>query len=756
MHVKSETIDAPREQGQMFTRPKKFHIKTSIVLTMLCTNTYAMAAAPGAAVREETKATKAAKDPKAANDAKGVKHLKDPKAPKVVKDQKDPYFWLEDVEGKKALDWVRRENAVSTKILEASPDFTPIKDRLRSILDSKERIPRVAKEGKYYYNFWRDDKNVRGLWRRTTLEQYKKAKPAWETVLDLDKLAASEKENWVWKNAQVLYHDYDLALVELSRGGADAVVVREFDLTKKEFVKNGFTLPEAKSDISWRNRDSLFVGTDFGPGSMTDSGYPRIVKEWKRGTPISDAKTLFEGKKTDVGVNGYVVHDHGQTYEFISNHPTFFSEDVYLRRDDKFISIEKPADAVVLTYEKNILLRLRSDWKVGGKTYTSGTLLAEDLEAYLKGERTFDVLFEPTERKSLDSVDDTKNYLILTELDNVNSRPYLLSHKNGVWERTRMDVPAIGSVSIDGIDADESDAYFITITNFITPSSLYLGTAGQPGLELLKQLPKFFKADDLEIQQFDAKSKDGTRVPYFVVARKGLKLDGSNPTLLYGYGGFEHSLLPQYSSLVGSAWMERGGVYVVANIRGGGEFGPSWHNAARKEHRQRAYDDFIAIAEDLIARKVTSSKHLGIEGRSNGGLLMGVMLTQRPELFGAVHCGSPLLDMRRYNHLLAGASWMDEYGDPDKPDEWAFISKYSPYQNVRQEKAYPPILITTSTKDDRVHPGHARKFAALLKEQGHKVLYYENIEGGHGAASNNEQVSFMEALAYAFFWRELK
>ncbi len=692
-------------------------------------------------MKEETKAAKAAKAAK---------------APKVAKDPKDQYVWLEDVEGKKALDWVRSENAVSTKVLEASPDFTQIKNRLRAILDSKERIPRVAKEGKYYYNFWRDDKNVRGLWRRTSLEEYKKAKPAWETVIDLDKLAASEKENWVWKNAQVLYHDYDLALVELSRGGADAVVVREFDLTKKEFVKDGFTLPEAKSDISWRNRDSLFVGTDFGPGSMTDSGYPRIVKEWKRGTPISDAKTLFEGKKTDVGVNGYVVHDHGQTYEFISNHPTFFSEDVYLRRDDKFISIEKPADAVVLTYDKNILLRLRSDWKVGGKAYTSGTLLAEDFEEYLKGERKFDVLFEPTERKSLDSVDDTKNYLILTELDNVNSRPYLLSHKNGVWQRTKMDVPAIGSVSIDGIDADESDAYFVSITNFITPSSLYLGTAGQPGLELLKQLPKFFKADDLEIQQFDAKSKDGTRVPYFMVARKGLKLDGSNPTILYGYGGFEHSLLPQYSSLVGSAWMERGGVYVVANIRGGGEFGPSWHNAARKEHRQRAYDDFIAVAEDLTARKVTSSKHLGIEGRSNGGLLMGVMLTQRPELFGAVHCGSPLLDMRRYNHLLAGASWMDEYGDPDKPDEWAFISKYSPYQNVRKEKAYPPILITTSTKDDRVHPGHARKFAALLKAQGHKVLYYENIEGGHGAASNNEQVSFMEALAYTFFWRELK
>ncbi len=674
----------------------------------------------------------------------------------VVKDsEKDPYLWLEDVEGKRALDWVRAENAISTKTLEASKDFAPIKDRLRAILDSKERIPRVTKEGKFYYNFWRDDKNVRGVWRRTTMGEYRKAKPNWETVIDLDALAASEKENWVWHQAQVLYKDYDRALVELSRGGADAVVVREFDLTKKEFVKDGFSLPEAKSDVYWRDRDTLLVGTDFGPGSMTDSGYPRIVKEWKRSTPISAAKTLFEGKKTDVGASGYVVHDHGQTYELITNHLTFFSQAVYLRQGDKFVQLDKPADAVVQTYDKNILLRLRSDWKVNGKTYKSGTLLAEDFDAFLKGERNFDVLFEPTERKSLDALSDTKNFLILIVLDNVNSRPYLLSKKNGTWQRTALDAPPIGSVNVEGIDSDESDDYFMTVTNFVTPSSLYLGTAGKPGTELLKHLPEFFKADNLEIQQFDAKSKDGTRVPFFMVSKKNLALDGSNPTLLYGYGGFEHALLPAYSAVVGSAWLERGGVYVLANIRGGGEFGPSWHNAARKENRQRAYDDFIAVAEELCARKVTSPKHLGIDGRSNGGLLMGVMLTQRPDLFGAVHCGSPLLDMRRFNQLLAGASWMDEYGDPDKPEQWAYISKYSPYQNVRKDKKYPPILITTSTRDDRVHPGHARKFAALLKEQGHDVLYYENIEGGHGAASNNEQVAFMQALAYTFMWSKL-
>jgi prolyl oligopeptidase len=527
-------------------------------------------------------------------------------------------------------------------------------------------------------------------------------------------------------------------------------------LTAKDFVKDGFTLPEAKSDVAWRDRDSLYVGTDFGPGSMTTSGYPRFVKEWKRGTPITAARTIFEGKVTDVGDSGSVVHDHGQTYEFISAKPTFFSEEVSLRRGDKLIAIDKPADAVLSTYGTNMMLRLRSDWKVAGKSYTAGTLLSQNFDSYLKGERKFDILFQPTERKSLDSITDTKNYLILTELDNVNSRPYLLSLKDGNWTRTKMDAPAIGSVSIEGIDSDESDDYFITVTNFLTPSSLYIGTAGQPGRQLLKHLPEFFQTSGLEIQQFDAKSKDGTLVPYFQVGQKGLKLDGNNPTLQYGYGGFENSLLPRYESLRGSAWLERGGVYVVANIRGGGEFGPKWHNAARKENRQNAYDDFIAVAEDLTARKVTSAKHLGIEGRSNGGLLMGVMLTERPDLFGAVHCGSPLLDMHRYNHLLAGASWMDEYGDPDKAADWAFISKYSPYQNIQHDKIYPPILITTSTRDDRVHPGHARKMAARLKEQGHKVLYYENIEGGHGAAANNKQVAFMEALAYTFLWKELK
>jgi prolyl oligopeptidase len=667
----------------------------------------------------------------------------------------DPYLWLENVSSDNALAWVREQNAFSTGKLESSPGFAKLQERLLAILNSRERIPAVTKHGKFYYNFWRDDKNVRGLWRRTTLEEYKKPNPAWETVIDLDQLAAQEKENWVWHGYTVLEPSNDRCLLELSRGGADAAVIREFDLTSRQFVPGGFTVPEAKTDIAWRNRDELYIGTDFGPGSLTASGYPRVVKQWRRGAPLSEAVTVFEGEPGDVAVGVSVDHDHGRVYEMIDRGVTFFSGKSFLRRGDQWAQIEKPDDATASTFGRFLLLRLRSDWNVNGKTFSAGSLLAEDLDDYLCGKRDLSVLFQPTERTSLASITATKHYLGLTELDNVHSRPYWLRYARRKWETTPMDAPAFGTVSVGGIDENDSDDYFMTLTDFLTPSSLYFGVAGQPGSEKIKALPAFFDAGGLEIRQFEAKSLDGTRVPYFLVGRKDLKFDGNSVTLLNGYGGFEIAMLPNYNPIIGAAWLERGGVYVLANIRGGGEFGPKWHEAARKQNRQRAYDDFVAVAQDLIARGVTSPRHLGIEGRSNGGLLMGVMLTEQPGLFGAVHCGSPLLDMQRYNKLLAGASWMDEYGDPDKAEDWAYIQKYSPYQNARADEKYPPILITTSTRDDRVHPGHARKMAARLKEQGHEVLYYENTEGGHGAAANNKQSAFMEALAYTFLWNEL-
>jgi len=668
----------------------------------------------------------------------------------------DPYLWLEDVTGEGPLNWVRAQNAVSTNELQSSPLFEPIRRQLLAIMDSKERIPYIAKHGRWYYNFWRDQNNPRGLWRRTTLEEFRKPEPKWEVVLDLDRLSSTEKENWVWKGYNVLYPTYDRCMVYLSRGGADAVVVREFDLESMQFIDGSFYLPEAKSQVAWRNRDTLYVGTDFGPGSLTDSGYPRVVKEWKRGTPLNEAKTIFEGKREDVSVDASVVHDHGRTYEFITRGTTFFTSQDFVRRGEQWQKIDKPDDAIVGTFDDQLLLRLRSDWTIDGKAYPAGSLLASDFNGFLSGEHKFQSLFTPTERSSLESMSDTKHYLLLNTLENVRSKLYVLSRVEGQWKQAALPVPEFGSASVNGIDPDESDDYFLNLTDFLTPSSLYYGTIGKIEREKLKSLPTFFDATGLEITQHEATSRDGTKVPYFQVARKGLPMEGKNPTLLYGYGGFEIPMLPNYSASVGSAWLQRGGVYVLANIRGGGEFGPKWHEAARKEHRQRAYDDFIAVAEDLTRRKVTSAEHLGIQGGSNGGLLMGVMLTERPDLFKAVVCQVPLLDMRRYNKLLAGASWMDEYGNPDHPEDWAYMSKYSPYQNVFKDKKYPRVLFTTSTRDDRVHPSHARKMVAKMKEQGHDILYYENIEGGHGGAANNKQAAYMSALAYTFLWKELR
>jgi prolyl oligopeptidase len=667
----------------------------------------------------------------------------------------DPYLWLEEIASERALAWVREQNAATIGELAGSAEFETLRQRLLAIFDSKERIPSVHKHGAYFYNFWRDATQVRGQWRRTTFEEYKKPEPVWETVLDLDQLAGSENENWVWKGYDILRPTYKRTLIFLSRGGADATVVREFDLNEKEFVAGGFFLPEAKTGATWRSPDTLYVSTDFGPGSLTRSGYPRIIKAWRRHDALTDARVLFAGELDDVGVSVDVVHDHGRIYEFIRRRITFFTNEVYIRRSDAWVRIDKPYDARLETFGDQVLLRLRSDWTTGGKTYRAGALLAAEFEAYLKGDRNLAVLFEPTERKCMADTSATKNYLMINELENVRNKLYLLKHEAGQWMRETLATPALGSIHARGIDADESDDYFFTMTDFLTPSSLYLGTAGSAEREKLKSLPAFFTTDGLEVCQHEAVSTDGTMIPYFQVGRKGLPLDGKNPLLLYGYGGFEVSLLPNYMPAMGAAWLERGGVFVSANIRGGGEFGPNWHQAATRGNRQRAYDDFIAVAEDLIDRKVTSPQHFGIQGGSNGGLLVGVMFTQRPDLFKAVVCQMPLLDMKRFHKLLAGASWVDEYGDPENPVDWSYISQYSPYQKVVKKQKYPRVLFMTSTRDDRVHPGHARKMFAKMKEQGHDVLYFENVEGGHGGAADNQQAAYMAALGYSFLITEL-
>ena len=670
----------------------------------------------------------------------------------------DPYLWLEDVEGAKPLEWVEAQNKVSLAELTAAPGYQALYDRLLAINDSRARIPAVVKRGAFYYNFWQDKTNPRGLWRRTTPEDYRNDNPKWETVLDLDALARDEKQNWVWSAPVPLYPNYDRYLLRLSRGGGDATVVREFDLATKTFVKaQPFDLPEGKNSVTWLDRDTLFVGTNFGPGALTDSGYPRTVKLWRRGTALADAPLVFTGEATDVSVNGYVTNEPGYHREFIRRAITFYTSETYLHEAGKLTKLELPLDAQPGTYRDQITVELRSAWTTGGRTYPACALLAMNYARFLKGERDFAFLFTPGPRTSLVGTSDTRNHLIVNELDNVRNRLYTLTLRaDGGWQRTPLAAPAFGTVSANAVDSDESDEFFLSVTDFLTPSTLAIGTIGHDARTILKQLPGFFDKTGLAITQHEALSKDGTRVPYFQVARENLALDGKNPTLLYGYGGFEVSMTPSYSGGIGAAWLEQGGVYILANIRGGGEFGPGWHQAALKPNRQRAYDDFAAIAEDLIARKVTSPAHLGIQGGSNGGLLMGVMLTQRPELFGAVVCQVPLLDMKRYHLLLAGASWMGEYGNPDVPAEWDYISRYSPYQKAVAGKKYPRTLLMTSTRDDRVHPGHARKMAAKLADQGHDVLYYENTEGGHGGAANNAQRARKTALAFTFLQQQLK
>ena len=698
----------------------------------------------------------------------------------------DPYLWLEEVGAERALGWVKERNAISRTRLEAWPDFAPTRNRLREILDSQDRIPQVVRRGAYLYNFWQDVSRPRGVWRRTSLAEFAKSKPDWEILLDLDALALQEQENWVWGGSTCLGGSEDRCLLKFSRGGADAKVTREFDLTRKVFVADGFNLPEAKSSVEWADRDALFVATDFGPGSMTTSGYPRIIKRWQRGQPLSTAQTIFEGRAGDVSAWVSVDRTPGFERTLVGRSPDFWTTEVALLAGGQLRPVAKPADAQLDFWYGQVLLTLRSDWVQGGRTWPAGSLIAADAEPLFRGQADstshdlatlhFAALFTPSPTRSLRGYSATRSRVLISVLENVAGRIEELEWRNsalapasqgsgasagGSWVRRAVEAPFPGALSVNSlhdslVEPDPlGERYLLSYADFLTPDSLFLAQTGSDQRELLKARPSFFDASGMRAVQHFAVSKDGTRVPYFVVWPKGGVADGANPTLLYGYGGFRQSLQPWYSAAYGNAWVGRGGVLVIANIRGGGEYGPSWHQAAIKSNKQTSYDDFIAVAQDLVARRITSPQHLGIAGGSNGGLLVGAVMVQRPELFGAVVCQVPLLDMKRYHKLLAGASWMAEYGDPDKPEDWAFLSKFSPYQNVRKDRRQPAVLFTTSTRDDRVHPGHARKMAARMIEQGHEVVYYENIEGGHGGAANNAQRADMQALEFAFLWQQL-
>jgi len=673
----------------------------------------------------------------------------------VPSGDEDPLAWLEDVSGDQALAWVKEQNARALADLEGRPEFCPIYDRTLAILDSKDKIPNPTLLGTAVYNFWKDARNERGLWRRSSLDSYRTPTPAWETVLDVDALAAAEKTEWAFKGADCLPPEYRRCLISLSRGGADAKVVREFDTGTRAFVEGGFTVPEAKSSVHWQDADTLWVGTDFGPGSLTDSGYPRFVKLWKRGTALSDAPTVFEGVKTDVTSFGLSQRTGGRRYDLVVRVPQFYRELTFLRLGDRLVRLPLPEDADFKGFFRDqVLVALRTDWSTQGKTYRGGSLLAIHLDDLLQARPGVAVLFEPSERVSLSEVATTQDRVLALTLDNVRSRLTAHTLAEGVWKREEVGLPGLGSATIPAA-SDDADVYFVSYEDFLTPSSLWLGESGRAPAKA-KTMPTFFDVAGMRVIQYEAVSKDGTKIPYFLVTPKGFKADGTTPTLLYGYGGFEVSMTASYSGSRGAAWLERGGVFALANIRGGGEFGPAWHEAALKDKRIKSFEDFIAVAEDLIARKITSPAHLGINGGSQGGLLVGGTFTMRPDLFGAVLAAVPLADMRRYSKLLAGASWMAEYGDPDIPEQWAYIQTWSPYHLLRKDAKYPKPFYWTNTRDDRVHPGHARKMVAKMLALGHPVYYFENVEGGHGSGVVNKQTARVTALGYAYLWKMLR
>lgn len=663
----------------------------------------------------------------------------------------DPHAWLEDVTGTEALEWVARRNARTEARLTGTPLFTELESGIREVLDSRDRIPFVTARGGYYYNFWTDEQHPRGLWRRTTPESYRSADTEWEVLLDVDALNEAEGENWVWHGARFLRPDLDRALVDLSRGGADADVTREFDLPTRTFVEDGFSRPEAKGGMSWIDRDTVYLSTDLGPGTMTTSGYPRTVRRLRRGEALESAELVYAGEETDLSISAFRDHTPGFERDFLRRALAFYADELHLiGADGTLTKIDVPDSAMTDVHREWCTVELREDWG----SFTAGSLLAARFDDVLAGTPDWEVLFEPTDSSSLAGYTWTRHHLVLDVLEHVVDRLVVLTPGEQGWERSPfVGAPEFGSVTVAAVDADESDDVWLIVTDYLTPSTLSIATVGEAPRPL-RSAPAFFDASRHVIEQHFVTSDDGTRVPYFLVRPTDLPFDGTAPTLLYGYGGFEIPMTPGYSGATGRSWLERGGVYAVANLRGGGEYGPRWHRAALREKRPRAYEDMAAVARDLIDRGITSRAHLAVQGGSNGGLMAGNMLVRHPELFGAVVIQVPLLDMKRYSHLLAGASWMAEYGDPDT-DDWEFIRTFSPYHLIDPDADYPPTILLTSTRDDRVHPGHARKFTAALGAAGHDVTYYENIEGGHGGAADNAQAARMAALAYGFLWEKL-
>jgi prolyl oligopeptidase len=670
--------------------------------------------------------------------------------------QEDTYLWLEVIDSEKSLEFVNTQNKITQDKLSSIAEYQAIYDKSLEIYNSTYRIAFPSIIGNHIYNFWQDKEHARGIWRRTTKESYLSNNPIWETLLDIDELALKDGIKWVYKGSNGLYPNYNRFIINLSNGGGDAVEIREFDITTKSFIKDGFYIPQAKGYASYLDENNLIVSTDFGEGTMTTSGYPNQVKLWKRGTLLKDAQLIHTGNINDVSSSGYVMRDNDKNYLLIHQGTTFYTRIAYLCENNKLIKLDLPEDISISTIlNDQIVLNLKSDWNVNGIIYKQGSIVSAKFSSLIKGIKEITLIFTPDEFTSVNEVSSTKNKILVTILTNVKSELNSYTFENDKWVIEKVNAPDVGTISIVTTD-HFSDEYYFNFQNFLTPPSLYFANSSNNSVKEIKTLPSFFDSSKYKVEQFKAKSTDGTMVPYFVISSKTMVYNSQNPTILYGYGGFEVSKEPSYSAVMGNAWLENGGVYVLSNIRGGGEYGPKWHQAGLKENRQTVYNDFHCIAQELIAKKITSNKNLGIMGRSNGGLLVGVAFTQRPDLYNAVVCEVPLLDMQRYNKLLAGASWMGEYGNPDIPEEWEYIKKYSPYHNLKKDVDYPEVYFYTSTRDDRVHPGHARKMAAKMIDMGYPIYYYENTEGGHAGASTNEQSAKYSAMTFSYLLMKLK
>lgn len=672
--------------------------------------------------------------------------------------QEDPYLWLEEIEGERALAQVKQWNAATEAVLTKNPKFEQYRSRARAILDDEQQIAAPeAVLGDQVTNLWRDAKNPRGIWRISPLAAYAAGKPQWRTLIDVDALGKQEGKSWVWHGADCLPPEYRRCLVSLSPGGTDADVVREFDLETGRFVEGGFTLPEAKSNVAWADADTLLVATDYGEGSLTTSGYPRIVKLWKRGTPLASARTLIEGEAGDVSVGPVAVQSGDRRWLFLNRGKTFWTNSYQmLTASGALVPVPLPEDA---EFEAIIGGRLVAKLQSPLGRFAAGTLVAWPLDEIAAGRTPApELVMAPTKAQAIEQVAASDDVLWVKALDDVSGKLFALTRGANGWTARAMPLPENSTISL--IDtADEPDLAFATVEGMLTSPALY---AVRPGAapQLVQSLPARFDASQFTVEQRFATSKDGTKVPYFLVRKKGV--DGPVPALIHAYGGFRSAQTPGYltgqpyrAGPLALFWAEEGNAYVLANIRGGGEYGPEWHKAALRENRQRSFDDLHAVAEDLVRTGVSAKGRIGISGRSNGGVLVGAAMNQRPDLYGAVISGSPLHDMKRYSKLLAGASWMDEYGDPDKPEDWAFISKYSPYQNHRRGVKYPPVFFYSSTKDDRVHPGHARKGAARLMEYGNRVYFHEYLEGGHSVGADHAEDAKRAALLMAFLKREL-